>query len=297
MDIMNKKTKIDMTYISFNYLILILLFILTAYPFWYIFVVSINDVTDTIKGGITFLPRQLNFSSYSVILSDKTFTNSIFVTVLRTVIGTPFTVLCTAMLAFVFTHKQLVGRKWLRKTFIFTMYFGGGIIPTYMVMQMLGLINSFWVYILPGAIGVYYMILISAYIDGLPKEIQESAKIDGANELQIFFKFILPLSLPIIATVSLFVAIGHWNSFFDCILYTTDLKLQTLQATMVNILNQYQTKELIDSAAASAAKQQSTTPDGIRMAATVVSTLPIIMLYPFVQKYFVKGIMLGSIKE
>lgn len=277
---------------------LVILFIITFYPFWYVFIASINDPMDTMRGGLAFLPRELNLSAYGVIMKDKEFIHSMGISVLRVIIGTPLAVLFTSMLAFVLTKRELVGYKVFNRICVFTMYFGGGIIPTYMVYKSLGLIDNFLVYIIPSVISIYYMILIKSYMDSIPKELEESALIDGANDIRVFFRIILPVSKPIIATIALFVAINHWNSFFDSYLYTSKQSLKTLQAVMMNILNQYQTASLTDSAAAAAnaAKQRATSSDSIRMTATIVSTLPIIMVYPFVQKYFVSGIMMGAVK-
>lgn len=268
--------------------------IVCIYPFWNIFIVSINDATDAMRGGLYFLPRKLSFASYGDILGRETFQHSILVTIARTAIGTPLAVLVTSALAYVMSRPELVGRKPLNLLFIFTMYFSGGMVPYYMILKNLGLLNSFWVYIIPGLLSVYNMILIRNYIDGMPAALFESMRIDGANDLTIFFRMVLPLSKPIIMTVALFVAIGHWNSWFDAYLYTNSQELKTMQSILVEILNQYQTSE----AGASAADRlsQSITPDSIRMAATMVTTIPIIIIYPFIQKYFVKGIMLGSVK-
>lgn len=268
--------------------------IVCIYPFWNIFIISINDATDAIRGGLYFLPRKLSFASYADILGRETFRHSILVTIARTVIGTPLAVLVTSALAYSLSRTELIGRKPLNLLFIFTMYFSGGMVPYYMILKSLGLLDSFWVYILPGLLSVYNMILIRNYIDGMPPALFESMRIDGANDLTIFFKMVLPLSKPIVMTVALFVAIGHWNSWFDAYLYTNKQELKTMQSILVEILNQYQTSE----AGASAADRmaQSLTPDSIRMAATMVTTIPIIAIYPFIQKYFVKGIMLGSVK-
>lgn len=275
-------------------LFLIMVVVVCVYPFWNIFIISINDATDAMRGGLYFLPRVLSFNSYIDILSRETFQHSILVTVARTVIGTPLAVLVTSALAYSLSRKDLLGRKQLNLLFIFTMYFGGGMVPYYMILKSLGLLNSFWVFIIPNLLSVYNMILVRNYIEGMPEAIFESAKIDGANDLVVFFKMVLPLAKPIIMTVALFVAIGHWNSWFDAYLYTNSQDLKTMQSILVEILNQYQTSE----AGASAADRmtQSITPDSIRMAATMVTTIPIIMVYPFVQKYFVQGIMLGSVK-
>ncbi len=268
--------------------------VICIYPFWNIFIVSINDATDAMRGGLYFLPRKLSFASYADILGRETFQHSILVTIARTVIGTPLAVLVTSALAYVMSRPELVGRKQLNLLFIFTMYFSGGMVPYYMILKNLGLLNSFWVYIIPGLLSVYNMILIRNYIDGMPAALFESMRIDGANDLTIFFRMVLPLSKPIVMTVALFVAIGHWNSWFDAYLYTNSQDLKTMQSILVEILNQYQTSE----AGASSADRlsQSITPDSIRMAATMVTTIPIIIIYPFIQKYFVKGIMLGSVK-
>lgn len=268
--------------------------IVCIYPFWNIFIISINDATDAIRGGLYFLPRKLSFASYADILGRETFRHSILVTIARTVIGTPLAVLVTSALAYSLSRTELIGRKPLNLLFIFTMYFSGGMVPYYMILKSLGLLDSFWVYILPGLLSVYNMILIRNYIDGMPPALFESMRIDGANDLTIFFRMVLPLSKPIVMTVALFVAIGHWNSWFDAYLYTNKQELKTMQSILVEILNQYQTSE----AGASAADRmaQSLTPDSIRMAATMVTTIPIIAIYPFIQKYFVKGIMLGSVK-
>ena len=273
---------------------LVFVTVICVYPFWNIFIGSINDATDALRGGLYFLPRKLSLASYQDILSRATFLHGVLITVLRTMIGTPLAVLVTTALAFVLSRKELLFKKQLNLFFIFTMYFGGGMVPYYMVLKSLGMLNNFIVFIFPNLVSVYNMILVKNYIEGMPAEIFESAKIDGANDLTVFFKMVIPLSKPIIMTIALFVAITHWNSWFDAYLFTNSQSLKTMQSILVEILNQYQT-----SSANQAANQasQTITPDSIRMAATMVATIPIIMVYPFIQKYFVKGIMLGSVKS
>lgn len=283
----------------FVYVFLILILIITLYPFWNIFITSINDATDTIKGGLYFWPRVFSLQSYRTILGDPEIVNSTKVTILRTVIGTPTALLATSMLAFSISRKELMGRKFIFWIFIFTMYFGGGLIPYYMVLKSIHLIDSFWVYIFPNLINVFNMILIKAYIDGIPAELFESAKLEGANDMTLFFRIVLPLSTPVLATIGLFVAINQWNSWFDSYVFTYNSNLKTLQAVLVKILNQYQTGSMVSAAQqlANSAKHMAVSSDSIRMAATMVATLPIIMVYPFVQKYFIKGIMVGAIKD
>ena len=270
--------------------------VVTVYPFWNIFIISINDATDAIRGGLYFLPRKLSLSSYAEILRRSTFLASIKVSVGRTLIGTPIAVLVTAMLAYPLSRKDLVGRKFWNLLFVFTMYFGGGLVPYYMVLKGIHMLNTFWVFIFPMMMSVYNMILIRSYIESMPDSLFEAAKIDGANDLVVFVKMVIPLSKPILMTVALFVAINQWNSWFDAYLYTSDQALKTMQSILVEILNQYQTGASTSQAMSNAKAGVTVTPDSIRMAATMVATLPIIMVYPFVQKYFVKGIMLGAVK-
>ncbi|MFR2189201.1 MAG: carbohydrate ABC transporter permease [Blautia sp.] len=270
--------------------------VVTVYPFWNIFIISINDATDAIRGGLYFLPRKLSLSSYAEILGRSTFLASIKVSVARTLIGTPIAVLVTAMLAYPLSRKDLVGRKFWNLLFVFTMYFGGGLVPYYMVLKGIHMLNTFWVFIFPMMMSVYNMILIRSYIESMPDSLFEAAKIDGANDLVVFVKMVLPLSKPILMTVALFVAINQWNSWFDAYLYTSDQALKPMQSILVEILNQYQTGASTSQAMSNAKAGVTVTPDSIRMAATMVATLPIIMVYPFVQKYFVKGIMLGAVK-
>ena len=270
--------------------------VVTVYPFWNIFIISINDATDAIRGGLYFLPRKLSLSSYAEILGRSTFLASIKVSVGRTLIGTPIAVLVTAMLAYPLSRKDLVGRKFWNLLFVFTMYFGGGLVPYYMVLKGILMLNTFWVFIFPMMMSVYNMILIRSYIESMPDSLFEAAKIDGANDLVVFVKMVIPLSKPILMTVALFVAINQWNSWFDAYLYTSDQALKPMQSILVEILNQYQTGASTSQAMSNAKAGVTVTPDSIRMAATMVATLPIIMVYPFVQKYFVKGIMLGAVK-
>lgn len=294
MAIKRKKQFSDIALDIFKFVFLTLVVVVCIYPFWNIFIISINDATDAMRGGLYFLPRKLSFASYIDILTRPTFLHSIGVTVARTLAGTPLAVLVTTALAYVLSRKELLWKKGITLIFIFTMYFGGGLVPYYMVLKNLNMLDSFVVFIFPNLVSVYNMILVKNYIEGMPDALFEAAKIDGANDLFVFIKIVLPLSKPIIMTVALFVAIMHWNSWFDAYLYTNSQNLKVMQSILVEILNQYQT-----TAANQAANRtgQGITPDSIRMAATMVATIPIIMVYPFIQKYFVKGIMLGSVKS
>lgn len=281
------------------YLFLSVIFVITFYPFWNIFIISINEASDSIKGGLFLLPRAFTLDSYKAVLTDPEILTSVKVTVARTLIGTILPLFFTSMLAYALSRRELIGRKAITLVFIFTMYFGGGLIPYYMVVKTIGLIDSFWVYVFPGLISVFNMILIRSYIMELPGELVESSRIDGANDLLIYFKIILPLCTPVLATVGLFTAVGQWNSWFDSYILTTKPELKTLSAVLVKILNQYQTGAMLTESQRMANSMQrlTVTSESIRMTTTMVATIPIIMVYPFLQKYFVKGLLVGAIKD
>lgn len=296
---LSKKTTAEHLFDAVLYIFLCFIFIVTFYPFWNILIISVNDATDTLRGGLFLWPREITFESYNTIFHNPEIWSAIKVTALRTVIGTAVSVFCISMLAYTLSKRNLLGWRFFSFFFVFTMYFGGGLIPTYMVIKSLGLIDSFWVFIFPGMIGVFLMILVRTFIEQLPGEIEESAKIDGANDLQVFFRIIMPLCVPVLATISLFLAIGHWNSWYDSYIYTYKPDLKTLQAVLVKILNQFQTGDMMSDAAqlAQGSSRVPVSSESIRMSVTMVATLPIIMVYPFVQKYFVKGMMMGAIKS
>ncbi|NBD25730.1 carbohydrate ABC transporter permease [Paenibacillus glycinis] len=296
---LGKSTISDKAFDTAMYAFLFLVFVATFYPFWNILVVSLNDATDAVRGGLYLWPREFTLESYRSILRNSELISSVKVTVLRTVVGTPLSVIAICMMAFSLSKRELIAWRFFTLFFIFTMYFGGGLIPTYMIIKSLHLIDSFWVFVFPGLIGVFLMILVRTYIEQLPPELEESAKIDGANDLQIFGSIVLPLCVPVLATIALFIGIGHWNAWYDSYIYTYKPELKTLQAVLVKILNQFQTGAMVSEAEALAksSKRIPVSGESIRMAVTMVSTLPIILVYPFIQRFFVKGIMMGAIKS
>lgn len=276
-----------------------MLFIVTFFPFWQIFVLSINDGTDSLRGGFLLWPRDISLESYAAVFSNPEIITSVKVTLLRTVLGVPLSVFCIALLAYVLSKKDLVGSRFVNLFFVFTMYFSGGLIPTYMIVKSLGLIDNFLVFLFPGLINIFWMILIRTFMEELPRELEESAQIDGANDVRIFVKVILPVCVPVLATVALFSAIYHWNAWYDSYIYTYNPDLKTLQAVLVKILNQYQTGDMLNDAQqlANEAKKIPVTGESIRMTVTMVATLPIILVYPFVQRFFLKGMLLGAVKN
>ncbi|GGG78999.1 carbohydrate ABC transporter permease [Paenibacillus radicis (ex Gao et al. 2016)] len=293
------KDKKDFLFMTVVYAFIVAIFIVTFYPFWNIFIISLNSAEDTLRGHLYLWPREFSLASYKQILTDSEIWMAIRITLLRTLIGTPLAVITISMLSFSLSKKELVAGRFWTLYFVFTMYFGGGLIPYYMVLKSYHLIDNFMVFVVPGLMNVFYMIIVRTFMQGLPQELDESAKIDGANYIQIFFRIILPLTTPVLATIGLFTAISHWNSWFDSYVFTYNPDLKTLQAVLVKILNQYQTGSMVGDAQAMAnsAKRMAVSPDTIRMAATMVATLPIIMVYPFLQKYFVKGMTLGAVKS
>lgn len=268
------------------------------YPFWNVAVISLNDAQDTVRGGLYFWPRVPTLQSYKEVFKNTEIAHAAWISLARTIVGTACALFFTTLLAYGMSKKQLFGSKALGIFFVFTMYFGGGLVPYYMVLKTVKLIDTFWVYIIPGAISVYNMILIRIYMESLPAELEESAYLDGAGDVTVLFRIVLPLIKPVLATVGLFTAVNQWSSWFDTNLYTYDKSLKTLQFLLVQILNNYDlgttksTAELLQQAA----KQSQVNSDSIRMATAMVVTVPILMVYPFLQKYFVKGMMVGAVK-
>lgn len=280
------------------YVLLALVVILCLYPFWNIFIISINDASDTVRGGLFLLPRKPTLESYEIVFKNKEIWMATGVSVARTIIGTVFSLICTTLLAYAMSKKDLFGGKAISMFFVFTMYFGGGLIPSYMALKSYHLIDTFWVYIIPGAVGVYNMILIRIFMESLPAELEESAFLDGAGECKTFFRIILPLIKPVLATVGLFTAVGQWGNWFDTNLYTYKSSLKTLQFMLVQILNNYDMGGAKSSTQllAQISKMESVSSESVRMATAMVATIPILLVYPFVQKYFVKGMMIGAVK-
>lgn len=275
------------------------LFVVTFLPFWQIFILSINDGTDSLRGGFMLWPRVLNVESYRTVFANAEILSSIRLTLVRTLLGAPLSILCIALLAYSLSKKHLVGGRAINLFFIFTMYFSGGIIPTYMIIKSVHLIDSFWVFIFPGLINIFWMVLVRTYMEQLPREIEESAEIDGANDVRIFVSVILPVCVPVLATIGLFAAIFHWNAWYDSYIYTYKPELKTLQAVLVKILNQYQTGDMLSHSQqlASDVKKTPVTSESIRMTVTMVATLPIILVYPLLQRFFLKGMLLGAVKN
>ena len=274
--------------------------IICIYPFYYIIInsISANDLSEA--GKIIFLPHGIHFENYKEALQLDGLLQALLVSIARTVLGTALCVVTSAFLGFMFTQEEMKWRKFWYRFTIATMYISAGLIPWYLVMRDLHMLNNFLAYIIPGMVAPFYIVLVKTYVESTPKELQEAAQIDGAGVDQIFGKIMLPICKPIMATVAIFQAVGQWNSFQDTLLLVTDSKLYTLQFLLYKYLQQANSlammvKEGISSSVvADAATTQTST--SIRMTVSVIVIIPVLLVYPFFQRYFEKGIMIGSVK-
>ncbi|MEJ8306327.1 carbohydrate ABC transporter permease [Saccharibacillus sacchari] len=280
----------------FNYTFLSLLVIVTIYPFYYIFIYSISDSIEAQK-GVYLWPAGFSLEAYKTTVQLPGIADAAIVTLGRTILGTVITVFSCSFFAYLITKNELPLRKFIYRFVLITMYFNAGFIPWYLTMKMYGLQNNFLLYILPTAISGFNIILIKTFIEQLPPSLEESAKIDGAGYFRVFTSIIFPLSMPIIATIAIFSAVGQWNTWFDNFFLVENPKLQTLQLVLYNFLNQSSNLSNMTTEQLTRGDLVRTlTPQSIRMTITMLVTLPIVLVYPLLQRYFVKGIMIGAVK-
>lgn len=277
-------------------MICFLFMILCIYPFYYVIIYSISDPNQA-ASGLVLLPKGFSLETFKGIFMLNDIPGAFLISVARSLIGTVFTIAGSSFFAYLVTNQKMFARRFLYRFVILTMYLNAGLIPWYMTMKAYGLRNSFWLYVVPGIVTAYYVILIKTYMEQLPKELEESAKIDGAGIFTIFARIIFPLSKPIIATIAVYAIVGQWNAWTDNYFLVTDAKLQTLQMVLYNYLNQANRFQNMSSAALdSAAAVSMITPTSVKMCITVIVVIPIMCVYPFLQRYFVKGIMMGAVK-
>lgn len=272
-----------------NVIFMVLFCISILYPFLYIVSVSLTDNPAAIN-PYNLIPKKIVFTSYTKVLTSDLISIGYINTIIRVVLGTVTTTLLCILTAYPLSKKNLPDRTFFTAFMVFTMFFGGGLIPIYILIRRLKLINTIWALVIPSAIPTFSMLVIRNYFMTIPDSLEESAKIDGANDFVILFKVVVPLSLPILATTVLWTIVGHWNAWFDAMLYITDSKKQVLQAILRQIVIVGTTAQLEFDA------HMYASPEAIKSATIIVGTLPIVMVYPFVQKYFIKGIMIGSLK-
>ena len=293
----NKTKTSDTIFHIVNAIIMITICVVTLYPVLNTLAISFNDGVDAVRGGVHLIPRMFTWTNYSTVLNQKNITHGAWISVLRTVVGTLLALAANALLAFVVAQKKFVFRSQLSLFWVITMYVNGGLIPTFILFKFLHLTNSFWVYVIPGMVSAFNVLVMRTYMQGIPDSLEESAQLDGAGYMTVFVKIISPLCKPVYATVALFVAVYQWNAWFDAMIYNRlNVKYTTLQYELMKLLNSVMQQS--GSAADAAATQgQAVSPQSVRSAATIITIVPIVCLYPFLQRYFVTGLTIGGVKE
>lgn len=277
-----------------NVSLLLVFSLMSVYPLVYVLAGSFSEGADYINGGIWLFPRVFSLENYNVVLNDIRLWKAYGITIARTILGTITGVIFTAIVAYAMSRPNLIGKPVIYRFFIFTMFFGGGLIPYFLVINVLGLFDSFWVYIIPALFSVYNMLVFVNFFKTIPEEIHESAVMDGASEFRIFFSILLPLSGPVVSTVALWIAVGHWNSFFETMIYTSNENLWTLQYYLMKVINESSMPapgvslpvELLNKVA----------PETVSLAAIIISVIPIFIIYPLILKTLTKGVVIGSLK-
>lgn len=298
----SKKVFSDYVIIIAMWVIMVTVFVTTLYPFLNSLALSLNKADNTVLGGITIYPRVPTIANYRQVFTNPMIWKAYGITFARTFIGAAGGLVITGALAFGLSRKNLAGRKFYTFFCLIPMYFGGGLIPTYFLIRNLGLTNTFWVYIIPNLVNIWNMILMRSYFQSVPDALEESARIDGANYITIFFKIYWPVSTPIIATIALYFGVFHWNDWFMPNIYITNQDLKPMTSVLLSIVSEASFAEKMAQSGANAAaianagKGKETNVRSITMATMITSILPIVIIYPFLQRFFLKGIMIGSIK-
>lgn len=278
----------------FNVILLVIFTIIIIVPIWNVLISSFSSGKSLADGGFAFWPKQFSLENYRAVFSDDSIWQAFFISIAKTVIGASTHVLFCAIVAYGYSKNHLKGRKIYSALGIITMFFGGGMVPTYLLIKSLGLLNSFWVYIIPALFSFFDVIILMNFFRSIPKSLEDSAKIDGAGDWDIFLKIYLPLSKPALATIALFNGVGQWNDFFTTKLYITDKSLYPLQMKIYEIVVQSQMSSMQHF---SGSVVLDTTAKGVQLATIVVTTLPILVIYPLLQKHFISGMMIGAVKE
>ncbi|MBB6670571.1 carbohydrate ABC transporter permease [Cohnella nanjingensis] len=286
------------TFDFFIYLILALVTVVTLYPFLNVLAISLNDSTDSVRGGLTIYPRAFTLKNYETIFAFGGLMTGLKISILRTLVGTVLGLISASMLAFTISRSDFQGRRFVSTFLALTMYVSGGLIPFYILIRDLHMIGTFAVYVLPGLVSAFNVFIIRSFIDGIPFALQESAKLDGANDWTIYWRVILPLTKPALATIALFLAVGQWNAWFDTYLYNGSSEhLTTLQFELMKVLQSTTTNADSFRGRNMTEVMRQISPESVKMAITIVVTVPILVVYPFLQKYFVKGMTLGAVKS
>lgn len=286
------QTKGEKAFNVVNSILLILIALLALAPFVHVVAQSFSSHRAIVSGEVSLWPIEWTLAAYNEVFKDRAFWNSFFISVLRTVVGTFVNVLLASMVAYPLSRQYLKGRSVIMFLIVFTMMFNGGIIPTYLVVKELHLLNTFWAYIIPMAVGAFAIIVLKNFFQEVPKELEESALIDGASNVGIMFRIFIPLSMPAIATMALFHAVAHWNAFFDAVLYVQNRELFPLQVFLRELIQFNSTNaSLMDNL-----ERQMIANESLKAATLIAATVPILIVYPALQKYFIKGLLIGSVK-
>ena len=287
-----RRTSGEVTFSVFNTVFLVLVAAVCLFPFVHVAARSVSSESAIVTGRVTVYPIEAHVRAYSTILGNVGMQQALRFTVLLTVVGTAVNLAITIMGAYPLSKRRLVGRRAIWIFIIVTMFFNGGLIPTYLVVRAVGLLNRIWALILPIAINTFYLIIMKTFFQSIPDSLEESAKIDGASDLQVLVRVVLPLSMPIIATLTLFYSVSHWNQFFLALIYINDTRKFTLQLKLRQMVIQDDIAQMLEGSAFA----QSIPRESIKAAAVMYATIPILMVYPWLQKYFVRGVLLGSLK-
>ncbi|TMV48892.1 carbohydrate ABC transporter permease [Paenibacillus mesophilus] len=275
--------------------LLLLLSLCTLYPFWHVLMYALSDPKLSMGGGIFLLPRGFSFMSFQILLDSKGIYTAYWNSIVRLFLGTFVNLLFTMMLAYPLSLRRFMGRNTITLMIFFTMLFSGGMIPTYLLVKQLGLLDSIWALIIPGAISAWNLLIMKNYFQSIPAELEESASIDGASPSRVLFTIILPVSMPVIAAIALFYGVAHWNNYFDAILYINTQSNQVLQVFLRTMLNGSSLQQ-VQGADNFATHIGMVTEESVKMATVIASVLPMLLIYPFLQKYYVKGVLIGSVK-
>lgn len=290
-----KKSTGDKIFDAVVVVVMVFMVLVCLYPFYLAVVMSFNEGLDAQRGGIYLWPRMFTLENYKKLFDDGAWGLAFVVTLARTVLGTLMTVFFTMFVSYGLSHKELVFRKFYYSFFIFAMYFSGGVIPYYILLRSLHLLNTFWVYVVPGCLSLFYIIVATTFFQDIPKELAESGRLDGAGEFTIFAKLILPISKPLMATIAIFTSVAHWNSWYDSAFFVTNKKLRTMGYLMISVINT--SKGSTVAADAGMKASSATTTLSIQLAAMVIAVVPILCVYPYFQKYFVTGMTVGAVKS
>lgn len=278
-------------------LILAVIMISIIYPIWFVLVASFTNPLEIYENPFLIWPKEFNFESYKLVFRDKDFVTGFINSVLYTVVGTTVNVVMNICGAYPLSKRNFKGKKFLMLMFTFTMFFSGGMIPTFLLIDQLGLMNTFWVMIIPSAVGMYNIIIMRTYFQSrIPPDLEEAAKVDGCTNFRLLLQIVLPLSIPIIAVIALYYGVGRWNEYFAAMMYISDRRLYPLQLVLREILLQNQASDMMDIVTDSGYSDRMMARLGLKYAVIVVSTVPIFVIYPLVQKFFAKGVMVGAIK-